>query len=160
MVEISKGKGRRPSSKSVLWCWLRFMIKCDMGEPSVGLLLLMLLIKLAQSKSKCRRKLVQTKRRWLSVSLSCLQMQQRVPSVFLNQGIPPFSPRLPINLTWVWRQQTKSGNCSEIDQNLRGAVLARQSCTICRSGWSVINVSHALASNSRIVRHTTAFHVK
>ena len=27
------------------------------------------------------------------------QMTQRVPSLFLKQGIPPFSPRLPISLT-------------------------------------------------------------
>ena len=47
---------------------------------------------------------------------SCLQMEQREPFAFFNHGIPPLSPRLPINLTCVrwelFRNRSKlAGRC-------------------------------------------------
>ena len=91
------------------WNRSRLVMNCQIWVPSAAFKLEAFKSRLHQSESKFGLKVGQSKKKWLSVSLSSLQVKQREPSVFANQGIPPFKAKLLISLTWTCRRAARSG---------------------------------------------------
>ena len=159
-VAASKGRGRHSKSNSAFWCRSGLVINSDTCLPSISLNFVTLTVKLTHSASKCSRKLGQSSKKWLTFSMSTLNRKQIAQSMLQSHEMPPFKPKLPINLVWICRRLTKSGCCSLIDQNLCGDTFSRQAWAICMFGWPYTKSSHAFSSNLWIFLITIVFHAK
>ena len=100
-----------------------------MADPSKVFELIILSFRFHKRDSNLSMKFGQLTAKWLKSSVSDLQMEQGVPSVFESHGTPPLRPNCFMNLTSCCKYMyfTESGYCSDTAQDCDGEIFERQS---------------------------------